>query len=101
MAVIRSASERPVVALGVDAPLSQLPTAGWGAASPASLRRIEAAVRSIGRLEAIDHPTLAWLGAAFVVSPGMVITTRHVADTFLDGRAGYNEIKAGFKVGIR
>jgi subtilisin family serine protease len=99
--IIRSARERPVLALGAGAPLSELPTPGWDAASPAALRRIEAAGRSVGRLEAIDHPTLAWLGAAFVVAPGLVVTTRHVADTFLDGRAGYNEVKAGFTVGLR
>ena len=101
MAVIRSAQERPVVALGTHAPLSELPAAGWKGASPAALGRIETAGRSVGRLEAIDHPTLAWLGAAFVVAPGLVITTRHIADTFIDGRAGFNEVKAGFKVGIR
>jgi hypothetical protein len=101
MAVIRSGSERPVHALGAGAPLSQPPPADWGDVSHAALRRIEAAGRSVGRVEAIDHPTLGWLGAAFVVGPGLVITTRHVADTFLDGQAGHAEIRAGFKVAVR
>lgn len=41
---------------------------------------------SIGRIELPDHPTLPYAGTGFVVAQDLVMTNRHVAEIFCDGR---------------
>lgn len=43
---------------------------------------IEAALRSVGRVEMTGHPTLPWAGTAWVAAPGIVLTNRHVVQCF-------------------
>ncbi|MEJ7605833.1 MAG: DNA/RNA non-specific endonuclease [Bryobacteraceae bacterium] len=43
---------------------------------------LEAAIRSVGRLELSGHPTLPYAGTAWIVGDNIAITNRHVASTF-------------------
>jgi V8-like Glu-specific endopeptidase len=45
--------------------------------------RIETTIRSVGRIEAINHPAgLDWIGTGFLVADDVVMTNRHVAMEF-------------------
>jgi endonuclease G, mitochondrial len=46
--------------------------------------RLEAAIRSVGRIELPSGP-LPYAGTGFVVGPGRVMTNRHVAEIFASG----------------
>lgn len=48
-------------------------------------QRFRDAIRSIGRVELPDHPTLPYGGTAFVVGPDLLMTNRHVAEIFSSG----------------
>ena len=101
MAVILKTA-RPVLAFRADEGLEKSQAfPEWADLLTTGLSRIETAARSVGRVEAVDHPTLTWLGAAFVVAPGMVMTTRHIADVFLNERDGRYQIKPDIKVRVR
>lgn len=52
---------------------------------PAIRQRFRDAIRSIGRVELPDHPTLPYGGTAFVVGDGLLMTNRHVAEIFSSG----------------
>ena len=43
---------------------------------------IEAACRSIGRIEVNGHPSFNWVGTGFLVADDVVMTNRHVAEEF-------------------
>ena len=47
--------------------------------------RIEAAIPSVGRVEIPNHPSRPYGGTAFVVGDGLLMTNRHVAETFAFG----------------
>jgi endonuclease G, mitochondrial len=47
--------------------------------------RLRPLIASIGRIELPDHPTFPYAGTGFVVGPDLVMTARHVADTFAAG----------------
>jgi endonuclease G, mitochondrial len=48
-------------------------------------QRLRTAIRSIGRVELPDHPSLPYGGTAFVVGPDLMMTNRHVAEIFSSG----------------
>lgn len=93
---------RPVLAFDPDGGLEksrELPE--WTDLLDSARSRIETIARSVGRVEAVNHPTLTWLGAAFVVAPGLVMTTRHISDVFLNERDGRYQLKLDLKVCVR
>lgn len=47
--------------------------------------QLETVIRSIGRVEVPDHPTLPYAGTGFVVGEGLLMTNRHVAEIFARG----------------
>ena len=42
--------------------------------NPDIRRRLEVAIRAVGRLDVVGDPTMNWLGTAFVVGPNILIT---------------------------
>ena len=46
---------------------------------------IEPLIKGIGRLNLRGHPSLQYVGTAFVVAPDLLLTNRHVAEFFVDG----------------
>ena len=48
-------------------------------------KQIEAAIRSIGRIELPGHPSLPYGGTGFIVGDGLLMTNRHVAELFAVG----------------
>ena len=51
--------------------------------------KLERLIRSVGRIELLNHPDYAWVGTGWVIGDGMIITNRHVARTFAErGAAG-------------
>ena len=50
------------------------------------------AIRAVGRIEAVDDPSLPYLGTAFLVADDLVLTTRHVASVFVEG-AGDTDLR--------
>lgn len=57
---------------------------------------IESAQRGVGRVELLGHPEFDWAGTAFLVGDGVLMTTRRVAETFIEQRNGF----WGFRPGI-
>lgn len=47
--------------------------------------KVEAAIRSICRVELIGHPSAPYAGTAFIVGPRHLLTNRHVAGLFMSG----------------
>jgi S1-C subfamily serine protease len=58
----------------------------WSGALESSRQEIEAVLGSVGRIELTGHPELDWVGTGWLASPRVVLTNRHVAETF--ARAG-------------
>lgn len=65
---------------------------------------IRTAAGSVGRLEVVGHPRLAYVGTAFVVGEGLVLTNRHVAEHFVQGTGrgltfmpGRDDLRVDFK----
>ncbi|MGO4630649.1 serine protease [Streptomyces sp. 2RAF24] len=48
----------------------------------ASRPAIHESIARVGRVEVTGHPSLAWIGTAFLVGPDAVMTNRHVAAEF-------------------
>ncbi|MER8645033.1 MULTISPECIES: DNA/RNA non-specific endonuclease [unclassified Mesorhizobium] len=63
--------------------------------------RLKAKFPGIGRIELPNHPTLPYGGTGFVVGPRLLMTNRHVAETFAEGlgTSGLNFIQ-GLEAGI-
>src|SRR5262249_24031679 len=49
---------------------------------------IELAQRGVGRIELYGHPAYDWAGTGFLVSENTLLTTRRIAELFLDNRGG-------------
>ncbi len=49
---------------------------------------LQSAIPSVGRVNVRNHPSLDWLGTAWVVADGVVATNRHVAREFATKRDG-------------
>lgn len=100
MAVV--SKTRPVLLIASDGSLEKSPEPGeWNDLLGTAQSRLEKLARSVGRLELVDHPTLTWLGAAFVVAPGLVMTTCHISDVFLNERDGRYQLKSDMKVRVK
>ncbi|MER6917107.1 serine protease [Streptomyces sp. NPDC000594] len=70
---------RPAILVqGQDFPAQQ---GDWAVLNGAR-EAIRESIRRVGRVEVDGHPSLDWLGTAFVVGPGAVMTNRHVAAEF-------------------
>ncbi|MFG2998979.1 trypsin-like serine peptidase [Streptomyces sp. NPDC048340] len=52
---------------------------------------IRESIARVGRVEVTGHPSLDWVGTAFLVGPEVVMTNRHVAAEFTrsDGNSGW------------
>jgi len=96
---------RPVLDIQGDT-LSEpsLPMWSWLVDRAEVRERILTAAASVGRIEVVGHPTLNYVGTAFVVGPGLILTNRHVAEHFVDGagrglpfRRGRREVRIDFK----
>ncbi len=72
--------ERPAVLIIQDS-FSQ-PPSPWQGLNPESLKT---AIRSIGRIEVPNHPSVPYGGTGFVVGPTLIMTNRHVASIFTSG----------------
>ena len=55
----------------------------WAARLEAARANIETVIRSVGRIEVINHPRgFAYLGTGWLVAPDIIVTNRHVAEAF-------------------
>lgn len=85
---------RPVVDIVQDS--FQAPPAPWTKLGEAPFReRIERAIRSVGRVDLPDHPSLPYAGTGFIVGPNLLMTNRHVAEFFAEGLGTAIRFKAG------
>ena len=61
----------------------ELPEAAfWRARLLPARNQLERALRSVGRIELINHPSFDWVGTGWVVAERIVATNRHVAELF-------------------
>jgi pimeloyl-ACP methyl ester carboxylesterase len=76
-------NQRPVIDVVAD---SFTPPMGpWEASLQEHRARLEAAIRVTGRVELVNHPSLPYGGTAFLIGPDLLLTSRHVAESFLAG----------------
>ena len=47
---------------------------------------IDRAIRSVGRVELMDHPSYEWVGTGWMIAENVVVTNRHVAMLFAEKR---------------
>lgn len=76
--------ERPVIDIVHDT-FNDVPAPWLHLNEPERKRRIAAAIPSVGRIEIPNHPSAPYAGTGFVVGPGLIMTNRHVAETFSTG----------------
>ena len=46
--------------------------------------KIERAIKSVGRIELMEHPSFDWVGTGWMVADNVVVTNRHVAMLFAE-----------------
>lgn len=64
----------------------EIPSADtWKARLFPTQSRLDKAIRSVGRLELINH-SYSWAGTAWIIAEGIAVTNRHVADLFAQKR---------------
>ncbi len=56
---------------------------------------IEMAARGVGRIELLGHPEYDWAGTAFLVNDNTLMTTRRVAELFVENRNGGWQFRPG------
>ncbi len=56
---------------------------------------IEVAQRGVGRIELLGHPEYDWAGTGFLVSENALLTTRRVAETFIEEHSGQWRFRPG------
>jgi hypothetical protein len=56
---------------------------------------IEVAQRGVGRIELLGHPEYDWAGTAFLVNENTLMTTRRVAEVFVENRNGGWQFRPG------
>ncbi len=64
------------------------PSSVWRSRLLPSRSRIEAALRSVGRVEVSNHPDFEWIGTGWMVAENVLITNRHVAAEFAEKGPG-------------
>ncbi len=75
---------RPAVLVGDDGRLGDVPPF-WNLLED-QRKEIETTHRGVGRVELLGHPEFDWAGTAFLVSGEILMTTRRVAEAFLERR---------------
>jgi endonuclease G, mitochondrial len=63
------------------------PADTWKARLYPTKARLDLAIRSVGRLELVNH-SLSYGGTAWLVAPDVIVTNRHVAQLFAQRRGG-------------
>jgi hypothetical protein len=56
---------------------------------------IEMAQRGVGRIELLGHPEYDWAGTGFLVSENLLLTTRRVAELFIECRGSQWQFRPG------
>ncbi|MEE9377153.1 MAG: DNA/RNA non-specific endonuclease [Candidatus Lokiarchaeia archaeon] len=56
----------------------------WKSRLLTSKSKIENAIRSVGRIELLDHPSFQWIGTGWMVAENILVTNRHVALEFAE-----------------
>jgi hypothetical protein len=56
---------------------------------------IELAQRGVGRIELLGHPEYDWAGTGFLVNDGVLMTTRRVAELFIENQGGRFQFRPG------
>ncbi|HZY91058.1 MAG TPA: trypsin-like peptidase domain-containing protein, partial [Gemmataceae bacterium] len=56
---------------------------------------VEMAQRGVGRIELLGHPEFDWAGTAFLVSDNVLLTTRRIAEQFIEPRGGGFQFRPG------
>jgi endonuclease G len=54
----------------------------WKQRLTSARKALEAAIPSVGRIELRGHPRYPWVGTGWHVAPRVIVTNRHVAETF-------------------
>jgi hypothetical protein len=56
---------------------------------------IEMAQRGVGRIELLGHPEYDWAGTGFLVNDNILMTTRRIAEVFVENRNGGWQFRPG------
>lgn len=56
---------------------------------------IEMAQRGVGRIELLGHPEYDWAGTGFLVNDNILMTTRRIAETFVENRNNTWQFRPG------
>jgi hypothetical protein len=56
---------------------------------------IEMAQRGVGRIELLGHPEYDWAGTGFLVNDNILMTTRRIAEIFIENRNGGWQFRPG------
>ncbi|MEO1526480.1 MAG: DNA/RNA non-specific endonuclease [Planctomycetota bacterium] len=67
---------------------------------PSIRQRLEPCIPAVGRLELPTHPSVPYVGTAFVVGEGLMMTNRHVAESFSTGLGRSVTFRSGFSAAI-
>src|SRR5262249_45951901 len=51
--------------------------------------------RGVGRIEMLGHPEYDWAGTGFLVSENVLLTTRRIAETFVENKNGNWQCRPG------
>jgi endonuclease G len=65
-----------------DFDLAEIGTDTWASRLEASRAVLRAAIRSVGRIELVGHPSYDWIGTGWVAADEVIVTNRHVAEVF-------------------
>ena len=67
----------------------------WRALLNAHRPKIDACIRSVGRLELRGHPTFPYVGTAWMIAEDVAVTNRHVASIFASKKGAGFQINRG------
>lgn len=90
---------RPVLQVFHDEPKLDFADAEsrvWGDRLKAARTPLVRAIRAVGRIELSNHPDFEWVGTGWLVKPDIVVTNRHVAQTFGRKRGDTFVFKSSF-----
>ena len=76
---------RPVLAIVKDQARLEFSDAAsevWRTRLTAAADHVRRAAQAVGRIDVMGHTQLQWVGTAWLVAPGTVVTNRHVAREF-------------------
>jgi len=58
----------------------------WKARLYPTKSKVEKAIKSVGRIELLDHPSYEWVGTGWMITENIIVTNRHVALEFAEKR---------------